>query len=80
MDTPKPYSYSNETMPIHDRCMYVQGPHYVDQGLNNEEKRKGFFHVKLQPRLCILMKKPKHCMPAQTVDHAGGPCFSFSFS
>ena len=45
----------------------------MDQGLNNEEKWKGFFNAKLQPRLDILMKKPKHCMPAQTVDHTGGP-------
>ena len=34
----------------------------------------GFFHVKLQPKLCILMMNPKHCEPAQTVwDHVGGP-------
>ena len=34
----------------------------------------GFFHVKLQPKLCILMMDPKHCEPAQTVwDHAGVP-------
>ena len=49
---------------------------------NNQEKlirgnMNGFFHVKLQPKLCILMMNPKHCEPAQTVlDHAP---WSFTF-